>query len=577
LSSKLDTQTKAYNYSSACASPGGIGFDATAGVTRAAANGDAVINLALKATNESDWMSWKKFSSSAALVISYFPYPATPYSRSVKCTTPAEQAACSPSNSVIRDTNPTFRATSDDASSLNIDYEIEVWQGHSASPTSRPIDVTVHNVSAGQQMSWLSSVGLPDGDYEWRVQACLNVSTSVCSAWSTYLWFTIDKTAPTTPTLTAAPAGGGTGLGTASTAASGSVGQTAETITIAPGSATDGVYGYAYGTISGQGIATIQGTVLCGDDRDGIRVTCPGNNTTITVNIAAVDRISTFTAWSFDQAGNTSPAIPVNPDGTPQTLRGHGWLTFWANSDPGIGAGHQWLTDNGSSGASTVACTATGAPAADAHNPNSTTPVSPALPLTFNPGECWQNGASPNAQWAMKLDGSNYAHTELDQTGNNLPPTSSSFTIGAWIYPTSTGPTSVQTALSEDGASISGFFLQNSDGHWRFCAPRSQSTSSPIDCAIGPAVSVNTWVWVVGQWDSINQQLRLEVTGGTSGTPTVQTHTVSPDSTGRFIVGADMIGQTRRFFTGMVSNPVLVPGIADSGQIGFMSTGLIVS
>jgi hypothetical protein len=80
-------------------------------------------------------------------------------------------------------------------------------------------------------------------------------------------------------------------------------------------------------------------------------------------------------------------------------------------------------------------------------------------------------------------------------TGNDLPPTSSSFTVGAWMYPTSTGPTTVQTALSQDGTSISGFFLQNSDGHWRLCAPASQSTSSAIDCAIGPAVKIDTWVW----------------------------------------------------------------------------------
>ena len=52
--------------------------------------------------------------------------------------------------------------------------------------------------------------------------------------------------------------------------------------------------------------------------------------------------------------------------------------------------------------------------------------------------------------------------------------------------------------------------------------------------------------------------------------------TASPDAPGRFIVGADMIGQTRRFFTGMVSNPVLVPGVADQTQIGLMSGTQVV-
>ncbi|MDT4901149.1 MAG: hypothetical protein QOJ78_2079, partial [Pseudonocardiales bacterium] len=82
-----------------------------------------------------------------------------------------------------------------------------------------------------------------------------------------------------------------------------------------------------------------------------------------------------------------------------------------------------------------------------------------------------------------------------------------------------------------------------------------------------------------GEWDSINQQLRLYLNSGSGGSGLIiptQTHTASPDATGRFIVGADMIGQTRRFFTGVVSNPVLVPGVADQTQIGLMSGTQVV-
>jgi hypothetical protein len=61
---------------------------------------------------------------------------------------------------------------------------------------------------------------------------------------------------------------------------------------------------------------------------------------------------------------------------------------------------------------------------------------------------------------------------------------------------------------------------------------------------------------VVGEWDSINQQLRLYVNSGSRG--------------------SGLIGQTRRFFTGMVSNPVLVPGVADQTQIGLMSGTQVV-
>ena len=76
-SAKLDTESVAYGYSSAC--PGHVvGFTATDGVQRAADASSDVINLGLYASNETRLYGWKKFASAATLVVWFDTKPGQP-------------------------------------------------------------------------------------------------------------------------------------------------------------------------------------------------------------------------------------------------------------------------------------------------------------------------------------------------------------------------------------------------------------------------------------------------------------------------------------------------------------------
>jgi len=73
-----DTRSVGYGHDSSC--PGHtVGFDALQGVRYAADNELDSLTFALKAADEGDWLSWKKFDgSSAQLLISYNSRPNVP-------------------------------------------------------------------------------------------------------------------------------------------------------------------------------------------------------------------------------------------------------------------------------------------------------------------------------------------------------------------------------------------------------------------------------------------------------------------------------------------------------------------
>lgn len=152
--------------------------------------------------------------------------------------------------------------------------------------------------------------------------------------------------------------------------------------------------------------------------------------------------------------------------------------------------------------------------------------------------------------------------------------TTKSFSVSAWVNLSENNPAhnSSYTAVSQEGAKNSGFYLQAAAGKWYFCV-RSQTTTVVTDCAVGPAVSTSQWVYLTGVWDASNKQIRILT--GTSTTPTgespVASHSLpSGDSSaaGALVVGsAKSDGIATDMWFGQIFNPVITPGVISSSQL----------
>ncbi len=127
--------------------------------------------------------------------------------------------------------------------------------------------------------------------------------------------------------------------------------------------------------------------------------------------------------------------------------------------------------------------------------------------------------------------------TDDHVTGPNAPiRTDTSFTVSAWAYLTAK-PGGNRTVLSQDGSSISGYFLQFGSGgdRWGFWLPSADSTAAGgpyVASSASPAL--NRWTHLVGVFDDDTDQARLYVNGVLQGTGT---HTTDWHATGAMAVG----------------------------------------
>jgi len=160
------------------------------------------------------------------------------------------------------------------------------------------------------------------------------------------------------------------------------------------------------------------------------------------------------------------------------------------------------------------------------------------------------------------------------KTASSAVDTTKSFSVSAWVNLKENNPAHISsyTAVSQEGANSSGFYLQAAGGNWRFCV-RSQDATATTDCAVGPAVTTSTWVHLTGVWDANNKQVR--VLTGTSTTPTgsspVVPHTVPAGDTtanGPLVIGsAKSVGMETDLWYGQIYNPIITPGVVSSSQL----------
>lgn len=545
LSGGYTAVSTAAGYSGSCPAKA-VAFDVTTLAATMTNASWSTYYFSLLAHNESDDYGWKKFANNPSVTITYDSTPGTPAGRSV---TPCSFVCAAPV--FTKSATPTLTGNTSDPDGGTLRYDFEVWAGHSATPTSRVSAGSSAFVASGTTAAW-ASPALGDGDYEYRVRA---FDGTLYGPWSSgWVTFTVDTISPAAPAVAASGP-----LSMIKDSFSGVVGKDLESVTITPAVA-DHAWGYIYGMFPGAS-PVFPTNPTCNTHVSGFTVVCPGATGGIgapfTAQVAAIDDVSTFAVESFDAAGNV-PGAPASQ-------------TFYATADTGPAgspqSGHGWLTTGDPF---THLCT----------DPVTDTPGSavPEQDLALSGGVCWATSTVPGTLGinVLSFDGTTSA---VATAAPALLDTSKSFTVSAWLNPaTVTAPGVAQTALAQDGVNESSFFLQNTGGHWGFCMPTSDSPTWVGDCLVtSSAVVANTWTFVTAVWDATNQQMRLYVsTDGSASTPAIGSHAAAWKSTGALYVGRDKVGASLRYWNGMVADPMVFPGAADSVQIARMGTSHIV-
>jgi hypothetical protein len=154
----------------------------------------------------------------------------------------------------------------------------------------------------------------------------------------------------------------------------------------------------------------------------------------------------------------------------------------------------------------------------------------------------WGSGFSGPA---LTFSGSGAAATTPGFVG-----TGGSFSVSAWVLLDDIS--GWHTAVSQDGAHVSGFYLQYSaaDDAWAFSMLASDATSAVPARAVAPLPPrTGDWQHLVGVYDSSAGQLRLYVDGARAGTAAFRSGWAS---SGDFTVGRGLFGSPADWFSGRI-------------------------
>lgn len=185
---------------------------------------------------------------------------------------------------------------------------------------------------------------------------------------------------------------------------------------------------------------------------------------------------------------------------------------------------------------------------------------------TLGSGASWTPGqVGPSA---VEFNGTATGNIDVP---NPVVDTSKSFTVSAWIKLDSL--TGYQTAVSIDGANISGFYLQlsNVTGSFAFTRRTADSTNSTevrADASIAPVAE--TWYHVVGVNDTADNLLKVYV-DGTEGTEA--TFTSGWQATGHTMIGRGKYGGPVDFVHGAVDDVTVFPSALTPAQVAALDQG----
>ena len=443
-----------------------IAFNATSSVTQAAASGWPNLTLGLRAANEGDVNTWKRFQKDASLQIDYN----TISTVGAMSTTPSTAcvsgvSAPAANDPVINTAQPTLTAFANDAdtaeNTLTGNFAWQSWNGSAWVAAGSGTD-PIKRAANTQTSFTLPAGSLSDGGtYRWQVRIADPLmspySGTDFSAWSQWCEFTADFTPPTAPGVSA-------GVYTSGCAPCGGVG-TGDTFVLSDTS-TD-VVSYTYG-FSDPPTVTLTPASHGGSVSFGWT---PSHGGPYTLYVQATDvggNISAETRYSF-QVGAPPPM-----------------LGQWLLNDP---AGGTTLADTTGQHPAALAGGTLGTPSRIAGVTALTTTVA----------------AGPGAQTAGPV---------LD--------TSKSFTVTAWVK--LTDESSYETAVCQRGSTECGFYLEydQSANRWAF-AGVSADVASPANNfhpeSQNPPV-LGVWTHLAGVYDAATGQASLYVNGVLQATVT---------------------------------------------------------
>ncbi|MFD3788620.1 DNRLRE domain-containing protein [Streptomyces cyaneofuscatus] len=192
----------AYGFGSAC--PANFMRWDTTSIAQSWADGQPNHGLQVKAVNEQDSLSWRRFRS--ANFVDGSQGPTEPALSVTYNTKPGAASPVSPANDTeTADTTPTLQAKATDPDGNTVRLTFEVW--NTAGTTKIAYGPSAY-VSSGSTASWTPANALPSGAYKWRV--AVYDGTDWNGTWSAWRTLTVDTEVPPAPTLssTAYPADG---------------------------------------------------------------------------------------------------------------------------------------------------------------------------------------------------------------------------------------------------------------------------------------------------------------------------------------------------------------------------------
>ena len=301
---KTDGGAVAKGWGTACPA-GSVGFDLMA--AKSILLGKTKWNIALRAGNESDPWSWKKFDNAATITVTHNLAPYMPAFQSISQGKWFGTPWALGSKLYTRTPYPSFTIQVSDPDGYtggNLSVQMSVWQNG----VQQGGDGNFTGVNAvGSNVTW-NGPTLADGLYTLRAVAK--------DGWGLVsplmaVDFTVDTTAPSTPVITPVTPM----ASTVPSYSGGVIGETLYNFQLKSSNTANKADGYIFSINEGSTQATYPADLLnCSSPR--VRefvVVCPGYGQDTTITITALDEYTTLTAWAIDDAGNV--AMPVH--GTP--------------------------------------------------------------------------------------------------------------------------------------------------------------------------------------------------------------------------------------------------------------------
>lgn len=503
---------------------GTVGFDLMA--AKNLLKQRSVWTVALVAGNESDILSWKKFTKDAYITVTHNLPPNLPVFQSV---TNGKWYGTPWTNGAIlytRDTQPTFTVQFSDPDGYigdNITAQMSLWQTNGQQVGG---DFTVGGVNAvGTNLDY-KAPPLGDGTYTLRARSWdrWNGNSAVMS-----VVFVVDTTAPATPTIKAlspvpnAPSGWSNDLG--------QIGKTEykfelSTPVDSAGVPTNPAEGFIFATTAGdvQDAPPAAGMGCTNNRVKEFVVVCPGYGQKSTITITPMDNSTSLTVWAFDVAGNVNEPTKGAP----------AHYIFKVSTKPTEPTTMLDLELTGG---------------AEWKSPNQTTPCGPAP------------GTLPGAERLNFPTGAAVAETVVTGSMNKQAvDTAQSFTVSAWVCAQTPNSGSIQSLIGQLGGTNSSatgaLRLGNTGkaelGSWVVTSDLPETVSTDVPLQPGD------WTYVNAVFDKINAQLRVTVSNDGLATTWVKAAAAPATRAASTTIQPARIGGN---FVGEIYRPVLTQGV----------------